>query len=132
MFQRIQSVFIIIAVGLIGSLFFLPMIKFTDGGIIRFSEFYPTLVLTIASFGAGAASIFMYKGRIIQARVCTINALILIGYQILLIVKYIQRVDEMIFTTANVFPTVAAILLFLAIRYILKDEAKVIAANHLR
>ena len=132
MFQRIQSVFIIIAVGLIGSLFFLPMIKFTDGGIIRFSEFYPTLVLTIASFGAGVASIFMYKGRIIQARVCTINALILIGYQILLIVKYLQKVDEMIFTTANVFPTVAAILLFLAIRYILKDEAKVIAANHLR
>lgn len=133
MIQRIQTLFLLIALGVIISLFFLPMISFVGSDVvIKYTDYNPTLILNIFASLICIASISTFKNRILQIRLCNMNSLLLIGFQILLAVKFFTKEDGMIFSVTAVFPIVAAILSFIAMRYVARDEAMVIAASHLR
>jgi hypothetical protein len=133
MIQRIQTLFLIVAAGLIASLFACNMIRFSDGvTTIKYIEYPPTLILTLVSFVLSVVTIVSYKKRIFQIRLCNLNSLILFGYQVLLVVKFIKRDDSAIFSVTALFPIVAAVLTFIAMRYIARDEAMVLASTRLR
>ena len=143
MIQRIQTLFLAIAAGLLISMFFVPMARFTGSdvtvpfvAVAAFKGFTLTTIFQIVCAVLSVVTIFMYKNRIRQIRLCNLNTLILIGYQVIIAVYFFQRHeklgDDVLFTVPCVFPICAAILTFIAMRYIARDEALVVAASRLR
>lgn len=132
MIQRIQTIFLLAAAGLIFSLFFSPMIEFIDGITIKYLEYYPTTILSLVTFVLSTLTIFLYKNRMFQIRLCTLNAIILLGFQAYIAVKFFTKEENMIYSITAAFPIIAAILTFTALRYIARDEAMVLAASRLR
>ena len=132
MIQRIQSLFLFVAAGLLLSLFFVPMIQLMDGQTIRYIERYDMLVFLITTFALAVTTFCSYKNRMLQIRLCVLNALILLGWQVLIAVLYFKREPVMIYSLTAVFPVVAGVLTFLALRYISRDEAMIRAASRLR
>lgn len=68
----------------------------------------------------------------IQLRVSIFNSIIMIGYQIWLGYMYYTSPIGSIFSITVVFPIIAAILTFMAVRYIARDEALVRSVRSLR
>lgn len=132
MIQRIQSLFLFVVAGLILSMFFTPMVEFLGGETIYYAERYDMLVLMLVTFVLAGTTFFSYKNRLFQIRLCVLNALILLGWQVLIAVLFFKRDPEMIFSVTAVFPIVACVLTFLAMRYISRDEAMIRAASRLR
>lgn len=133
MLQRIQTLFLIIASGLIFTLFIAPMIKFTDGvTVVRYVEYYPTLIFALVSFVLSIVIIVSYKKLVYQMRLCVLNSLILLSAQIFILVKFFTRTPEMTFSVTAVFPIAAAIFTLLALRYIARDHAILLTSRHLR
>ena len=84
MIQRIQTLFLLAAAGLLTSMVFTPMIRFTDGAtVIRYVEFTPTLIMLIVTVVLSFVNIFSFKNRLFQIRTCNLNTLICVGFQIL-------------------------------------------------
>lgn len=132
MFFRIQSLFLSIAAGLSISMFFTNMIKFVDGLTISFWEYTPARIFLLVTSVLGVIALSSFKNRLYQIRICNLATLILLGFQIYLAVLFFRREPEMIFTINTVFPLVAAILTFIGMRYVARDEAMVMAASRLR
>lgn len=132
MFQRIQSLFLTLAAGMVISLFFLPLIEFVDNTTITFWEYVPTRIFILVTSVLSVIALFSFKNRMFQIRLCNLNTLILIGFQIYLAVLFFKREPEMIYTLYAVFPIVSAILTFIGMRYVARDEAMVIASKRLR
>lgn len=136
MLQRIQTLFLVIAAGLLLSLFLTPMIKIVgaDGVVetIKYIEYTPYLIIIFVTFVLCVTTIASYKKRIFQIRLCNLNSLILLGFQIWIAVKFFTRDPQMVYSVTALFPIVAAILTFIAMRYIARDEALVMASSRLR
>ncbi|MBQ5802816.1 MAG: DUF4293 domain-containing protein, partial [Bacteroidales bacterium] len=77
-------------------------------------------------------TIFIFKHRILQIRMCIFNILVLLGYQAWIAYAFFTREPGVAFSISAVFPVVCAILTFTALRYIARDEAMVRSANTLR
>lgn len=131
MIQRVQTLFLLAASALLFSLFFC---KFTYNAdiVIKYNEYLPFFIFTILTSGISICSIFLYRNRMMQMRLCIYNMLVLIAYQGWIIYKLFNKIEGTTFSTSAVFPIVAAILTFLALRYIGRDEAAVQAANSIR
>lgn len=143
MFFRIQSLFLTIAAGLLISMFFAPMIRFVgEDTVIHFVEvaafkgFTLTTIFQIVCAVLSIVTLVSFKNRIRQIRLCNLNTIILIAYQIVLAVYFFQRDSKLgedaLFTVPCIFPICAAILTFIAMRYIARDEALVMASTRLR
>lgn len=157
MIQRIQSVFLIF-VFLLGMLLFVsPILGFTSYENTFVMNAYHTLNLvdhTVISknIGIGAMqglvallaliSVFLYKKRQLQIKLCKLNIL-LVAIQIAAIVLYIDVAKDAIFPTSPndvlirikygaIIPILSLILLYLAVRFIKKDEDLVRSADRLR
>ncbi|MCK5170207.1 MAG: DUF4293 domain-containing protein, partial [Bacteroidales bacterium] len=81
-------------------------------------------------------SIFLYKKRIIQMRINSFNIILMIGY-LGLNYYYIQNFSKQLdgvvsYEITTIFPFVAAILTYLAIRAIGKDEALIRSMDRIR
>ena len=81
-------------------------------------------------------TIFLYKRRMLQIRLSTFNIILLVGLQGLMF-YYIKMAQKAVtadfsFTFFFVFPIVSAILVFLALRAIARDEALVRSLDRLR
>jgi Domain of unknown function (DUF4293) len=131
MIQRIQTLFLLIATGLLFSLFFNEF-TFSADITVKYTEYIPFLIFTIATFAASFISIFLYRHRMLQMRFCVYNMLILLGYQGWIAYKFFTKIEGTIFSITAVFPIVSCILIFLAFRYIGRDEALVQSMNSLR
>ena len=131
MLQRIQTLFILAATILLGTLFFSAMV-YTNAGIVKYISVLPCLVFTIITFSASLISLFLYRKRMIQVRFCIYNSLILIGYQAWILNIFFSGQHGISFSITAVFPIISAILLFIASRYILRDEQLVRATSRLR
>ena len=83
---------------------------------IMYYEKLPYLAMLIMLLAAGICSVFSYMNGYLQARVCMLSALMLIGFQIWLGVDFLRFRQEMIFSVTMVFPVAAAILFILAAR----------------
>jgi hypothetical protein len=154
MIQRIQTVYLLIAEMLIGTLFFVPFgeIVAKGGSIYQFDikgiylegiqkpeiiySSLPLVILWIMSLILILATIFLFKNRILQMRLSTINIFILLGlsglifYYVWSSAKLLSGVYSL--TIYLVFPVIAAILIYLAIRAIAKDELLVRSINRIR
>ena len=133
MIQRIQSLYLLASSGLLFSLFFRPLMRNLDGEtIMKFTQYWPFLIFAIVTFVLSFFSIFIYKRRIQQMRICIYNMLVLLAFQGWIAYMYFTRLDGAVFTISAVFPIVAAIFVFMAFRKISEDEALVQGMNSLR
>lgn len=126
MWQRIQTLYIGIATALTAAMFFCRMATIIgpEGNDIdiRYYEKLPYLMMLIMLLTAGVCAVFTYKSRLLQARVCILMALMLIGFQIWLGIDFIRYHNDMVFSITLLFPIVSAILNAIAARGNLVDE----------
>jgi hypothetical protein len=138
MLQRIQSIFLAAALALVGLLFALPFAAAIDaqGNEVTLSGVdFPMIVIQVATFGATLVNIFLYKHRRRQLRLCILNGVALLGYQaftLLSVFLLAQQATAIQHKIAIVFPAIAAVLTFLAMRSIARDEALVRSLDRLR
>ena len=132
MIQRVQTLFLIIAAGLLASLLLTPMAYIGEEVTVKYTEYYIMLTFVIATLALSAITIFLYKNRALQMRLCVLNSLLLVAFQTWIVVLFFKNRPEMIFSITAVFPIIATILTILALRYIARDEAMVAAASRLR
>ena len=119
MWQRIQTLYLLIASGLLVAMYFQP---YGTGFIILFSIALAAQLLAIVAL----------KSRTLQMRLSNLAALLLLGLQIWMAVSYFTADSRPALNMTAIFPIVAAILDFLAARAILKDELLVRSASRLR
>ena len=127
MWQRIQTLYLLLATGLVVALLFCP-----KAGDVTYTEYWPYAVLLILTAFLQVMATTTWKHRIFQMRTASLSAIILIGLQIWLVVDFISTHNTPVFHITAVFPVVAAILDFLAARSILADEMLVRSADRLR
>ena len=157
MIQRIQTVYMALAVVLTVVCLCLPVGVFTYDelapvGIITIDEYnlrlvaddivvgyttWPMFAVLVPSAALGVYSIFAYGNRKVQARFCVFNALLLVGWYVLYAVcSRVCSTGNGIFefrpTVFAAFPCVALILYMMARRAILADEALVRPADRIR
>jgi len=147
MIQRIQTVYLFISMLLIASLLKLKfadlsvnneLYTFVAKGIFAgenlifngLAIFIFILIIALLHF----AVIFLYKKRILQIRILVFSMVLLLGlFGMFFYFTYAGFTDAKVaFKVSVVFPIVAAILDFLAIRAIGKDEALIRSLNRIR
>ena len=129
MIQRIQTVYLLIVVGLLITAMCLPMGYFTD----TMGE-HPFKALGIDVNGASQSTWGLF-GILLQIRMTIFNSLLLVGYYIAFLAFYFAlKSDANLFRIgwALCLPLVSIILNILAIRAIGRDEVMVKAADRLR
>ena len=147
MIQRIQTIYLFISVLLIASLSKLKfadisvnneLYTFVSRGIYNGEElifnglaifiFIPAIALL------HVLAIFLYKKRILQIRILVFSIVLLLGlFGLFFYFTYAGFTNAKVaFKIPVVFPVVAAILDFLAIRAIGKDEALIRSLNRIR
>ena len=154
MIQRIQTIYLLAIVALITAMLFMPLAtiqidnmfySYDGSGLntltIPSELVYPAwalMVLLVIIVVIAFATIFLFKKRILQIRLCIFNAFLLIGFYGLF-TFFLWKMSEShdIFRFANVrlalsFPFISLILDFLAIRNIGADETLVRSLNRLR
>ncbi len=146
MIQRIQTIYLIIVVILIVQVFFFPFLiffneqesisfdalKISDGEyLLPLSILFGTIILL------ALISIFLYKKRMLQARITVVNTLLLLG-SIGLVAYFGWQMKNSLtdyhiqYNFTCIFPIIAIIFNYLALRGIQKDEALVRSANRIR
>ncbi|MEG1955064.1 MAG: DUF4293 domain-containing protein [Mucinivorans sp.] len=97
--------------------------------------FYYLGVLLSLSVALSAAIILFFRRRIVQIRLCFALGVLLvglIGFLVFYNVRLGQSGGVMSYSVANVFPLICLVLLWLAYRGIIKDEALVRSLDRLR
>jgi hypothetical protein len=153
MIQRIQSVYLLIAV-LMGVLCLSMQIgTFVTGDVEVVREFnlwisdgsgrhsfntWPLFAIMLLSSAISLYAIFMYRNRMLQARFCVFNVLLLVGWYILYaIYAHVLNVAPLAHISFHpsipaAFPAISAILLMMARHKIMADEKLVRAADRIR
>lgn len=137
MWQRLQTLYLCIATGLIVALFF-SVKAFTLGpcGVhsveLTYIKYTPYLILLILITILQLLAVFTFNARVFQMRTAVLSAILMIALQAWIGVDYFTADKEWIFKFTAVFPLVAAILNFIAARYILRDQLLVESVSHLR
>ncbi len=151
MIQRIQTLYLLGAAGLVIAMFFMPVASFLapDGsayslgldGITgidgtRFAPALPLLILFSITGILLLTDMFLYRNRVLQMRVGIYTILVLVG-AVALEAYYIwfgkQKLEAAFsLKIAFIFPLVAAVLTYLAYRNIRKDEELVRAYDRIR
>lgn len=155
MLQRIQTLYLLIATILTGSLFFLTMAEMAGSdayyeltwrGVYQVEAGEATdleipawalSILTVLTTAISLLAVNLYKNRMVQIRLCSINLGLLLGLSAM--IYYIGKTGareleatEISFNWPLVLPIVAMILVYLAIRAIGKDEALVRSVDRIR
>lgn len=146
MFQRIQTVWMIVALVLMCMFPFFPFltIESIDISLFRFTSsinsnlldsfsiYAPTVFYTI-SFIVLAISLFMYKKRMLQARLLTFFCILqLIQSATICYILYINRMNSFYLRSSVTIPIISLILGVMAIRRVYYDEALVRASSRIR
>ena len=148
MLQRIQTVYLLIIVALTVATLFLPLAVLQQGdALFSFDAsglstmigepelLYPAwglFALTAIIAIIALVTIFLYKKRILQIRLCVFNALLILGFYGFFALKGDMEGASVSVKIALSFPLVNLILDYLAIRNIGADEALVRSLDRLR
>ncbi|MFV0365439.1 MAG: DUF4293 domain-containing protein [Mangrovibacterium sp.] len=148
MIQRIQTLYMLLSSMLIGLLFALPFAEIADATnqIYEFNAFgiegnagllqngWAVSLLIGIILILQVAAIFLYKNRILQMRMLTFAILLALGLTGLLFFFVLKSFDDVTISyhMAMSFPIVAAILNYLSIRAIGKDEALIRSVDRIR
>lgn len=126
MWQRIQTLYFIIATCLVFSMFFCTFatIAGPEGTkiVIRYSEKLAYLTLMIMMIVAQIAATASFKAFFLQARVGAIAGLLATGFQIWLATDIFINRNDMSFSVTALFPLIVAFLDFAAARRSMIDE----------
>ena len=149
MIQRIQTVYLLIVAVLAVIVISMPLgslitpdsainemtnlsITAADGTV----NYDPWALFAIQMVSAVIAlgTIFLYKKRMVQIRLCLFNIILLIGYYVTLAVfVYMLKGESSFVPSWNVcLPFISIVLNWLALRAIGKDEALIRSLNSLR
>ncbi len=150
MIQRIQSLYLLISFGLIVSLFFIPFAELIneagdsylflyrglESGDKMVFMVYPVAILqTIIAF-VGLVTIFLYKRRVLQIRLTIFNMICMLGLMGLVFYNIYNQEQELNavvgYSIVNVFPLIAFIFDFMAMRAIRKDENLIRSMDRIR
>ena len=108
MWKKIHTIYSIIATLLSASMFFFSFATIIgpEGTELKimYYEKLPYLFMLIMLLAAGVCSIFTYRNGFLQARVCILTALMLIGFQIWLGVDFLRFRTDMVFSISAIFP----------------------------
>lgn len=137
MWQRLQTLYLCIATGLIVALFFsVKAFTLGPGGVhsveLTYIKYTPYLILLILITILQLLAVFTFNARVFQMRTAVLSAILMIAFQAWIGVDYFTADKEWIFKFTAVFPLVAAILNFIAARLILRDQLLVESVSHLR
>lgn len=104
----------------------------SDGGSdlvrypILFRERLQFLLFILITAGIALVATLGFRLRMIQIRLCIIDAIVLLAFQAWIVVEFFKMHGTFTFTVYSVFPIVAALLLLLSIKFTWKDEARAI------
>ena len=137
MWQRIQTLYLAIATGLIVSMFFTlkAVVPAADGGVaetFRYVSYWPYLVLLAVITILDILALTGWKFRIFQMRTAILAALVTLALQAWLVVDYFTASEAVVFRFTAIFPIVAVILNLLAARKIYADQLLVESVSRLR
>jgi len=137
MWQRLQTLYLAIATGLVVALFFsVKAFVIGPGGAhvedYKYIQFFPYLVLLIVITLLQLLALFTFNFRVLQMRTASLAAILLVALQAWLALDFFTADDGLIFKFTAVFPIVAAILDAIAVRYIIRDQLLVESISHLR
>ena len=150
MIQRIQTLYLLLVVVLGTLLCIFSPVQFllpdaTEYVSLHAMDKWPMAVMTLAVPVLALVTIFLFKRRLVQVRLNIMNVVLCLGYYAVLALytAYVVKGYEMIGDASmagadwylNVWagiPLVNIVLLMMATRRILKDEALVRAADRLR
>ncbi|MBQ4532035.1 MAG: DUF4293 domain-containing protein [Alistipes sp.] len=155
MIQRVQTLYLLGIVALMVAALFTPLAYFVAG-----TEVYELFAFSLKAEGAVQAgqstmymgvivalatllplvTIFCFKNRMLQIRLCAVELVLLAGAEIFMAIYYYlsNRMFSMMefhtqgFRIAIIFPIVALILDYLALRAIFKDEMLVRSLDRIR
>ena len=119
MWQRVQTLYLLIASGLLVAMYFHP---FGTGFTVLFS----------IALACQFLALVLLKSRVLQLRLSILAALLLLGLQVWMVLAWLGADPKPVLSIQAVFPIVAAILDALAARGILHDELLVRSASRLR
>ncbi len=127
MWQRIQTLYLIISAALAASMLFCNMA--TD---LRFTSYFPYAALIVLVLLLDILAIFVYRFRIFQMRTAALAAILALALQIWLAVDFFVSDSSIVYSVTMVFPLAVVILNLLAARNIYADELIVRSASRLR
>lgn len=152
MIQRIQSLYLVIVAGLMIATLFTPIAYFFSGN--QEYELYSFMlkssvesistpymgILLLATAVLPLVTLFLYKNRMLQIRLCAVNIVLLIGVIIFMAIYYYlsaRMFSGLEFQTRGfritvIFPLISIILNYLAARAIFKDEMLVRSLDRIR
>ena len=150
MIQRIQTLYLLLVV-ILGTLlcFFSPVQFLMPEGIdyvnLHAFDKWPLAVMTLAIPVLAFVNIFLFKRRLLQARLNIVNVIFCLGYYALValyvafVVKGYEPIHGMTLMDADWYinlwaaiPAINIVLTMMATRRILRDEALVRAADRIR
>jgi len=153
MIQRIQSLYLLLSLTCTGLFYFFPFgsiitsdesvipllitgVSYTKNGETAFYSLLPLLIMMSLINLVSLTSIFLYKRRMLQIRFNVFNIIIQLG-SVGMMFFYLCNAAKNLGVDYStkiliVLPVVSAILTFLAIRAIAKDEALVRSISRLR
>ena len=137
MWQRIQTLYLALATGLIAAMLFSlkAVVPGPDGSFlqeVKYTAYLPYLILLIVIVLLDFLALTTFRFRVFQMRTAVLAALITIGLQAWLAVDYFTADSSLVFRLTAVFPIAAAIFDLLAARGIASDIMVAESVNHLR
>lgn len=150
MIQRIQTLYLFVVVILGTLLCFFSPVQFlmpdgTEYIALQAFDKWPLAVMTLAVPLLALVTIFLFRKRLLQARLNIMSVIISLGYYVLValyvafVVKGYEAIDGQVLAGADWYltmwtaiPLVNIVLTMMATRRILKDETLVRAADRLR
>jgi hypothetical protein len=151
MIQRIQSIWLFLSAVVIAGTFFFPFAEITSGNllfvlkyrgifeetshgeIIRNTAYLLAGILTLILIST-LITVFIFKNRILQMKICLIISLLIIVSSALIIYfsTCVVEKSHIEYSVASGFPILAFILILLARRSIKKDEELVRSTDRIR
>ena len=137
MWQRVQTLYLMIASALVAALFFsVKAFVFGPEGThaqeFRYIAYTPYLILLIIAALLQVIALTTFKVRVLQMRTAVLAALILVALQGWLAVDFFTADKTLVFRWTAVFPLVAALLDVWAARAIFRDQLLVESLSSLR
>lgn len=121
-----------------GQIIVFKALGFKSEGVVVESIYQTTLIFIFLSITAliPFITLFLYKKRVVQMRLCVYNIILLIGFQAILY-WFIWKIGSQFeaitaYKFPFIFPVISAILSYLAFRSIKKDENLIRSLDRIR
>lgn len=152
MIQRIQTLYLLAVAALMAAAVFTPLAYFAagveeyklyaftlQGAQESYSTIYMGVIVALAAI-IPFVNIFLFKNRLLQIRLCAVELMLLVGSAIFMAIYYFlsNRMFSQLefsahgFHIAIIFPLIALVLDYLAMRAIFRDEMLVKSLDRIR